>query len=528
MRLEPSRAGATIGHGLGTSLVITVIAVVELNPHGALARYVPDPITSILSGTTALTVAAVLVCLTATATVANGLRWRTARAVERFSNDPALVSVMPTAPKACPRAATRPRLTVDEVRPPLFRQRPRPLRRATETQNVVGRRPLSILYLRVFENRVRARTFVRGAWREFGHVHLLRTAAAVDPAEFRAAQRAKRLGRLFLSSSAALDAALAEVPQAPHAPGWRRERTIAGSSVAVRDRYGSYPVRSLICHGTFWRAAVAELLPPRVDLVVLDLSGFLPDNAGTAYELQTVVDTVPIARVLLLADPYSDIGFLRGEVEAAWENMAAGSPNAGAPHRQVTVEIAVVDRYYRRTYQSSSGTTQQSRLELHAVRAQTRWLLARAHRRLDGLPTPSGRSGAGHRQPPQPADPPPPPTPPATPPPPPQRRAGALTAAVLAVLAVLIAVAVLILAPSRVPGWVPLGGHGIAATVRPGDGYVVRSGPSMVAERVDVLHGGTAVAVDCLDGSWARLTDPHPGRYVAAKGLDLATHPSPC
>ncbi len=64
-----------------------------------------------------------------------------------------------------------------------------------EHRNVVGRHPLSILYLRVFENQPRARTFVRGAWREFGYVHLLRSATAVDPATFRKAKRRAEASR---------------------------------------------------------------------------------------------------------------------------------------------------------------------------------------------------------------------------------------------------------------------------------------------------------------------------------------------
>ena len=45
------------------------------------------------------------------------------------------------------------------------------------------------------------------------------------------------------------------------------------------------------------------------DLVVLDLSGFTPDNLGVRYELQRVIDKVPIERVILLADRRSDRNF---------------------------------------------------------------------------------------------------------------------------------------------------------------------------------------------------------------------------
>ena len=66
----------------------------------------------------------------------------------------------------------------------------RPRQRVTRDRNVVGLPPLQIVYLRVFENGARARTFVRGGWCEFGYVRLLRSAASVSPAEYRASRRA--------------------------------------------------------------------------------------------------------------------------------------------------------------------------------------------------------------------------------------------------------------------------------------------------------------------------------------------------
>ena len=302
--------------------------------------------------------------------------------VKRLAEDPALAGLLPPdeADERRPVAPHRPDLRVEFVSKPWFGGQPRPLHRVEEHRNVVGRRPLSILYLRVFENQPRARTFIKGAWREFGYVHLLRSATAVDPATFRKAREGGGLPALFIASDDRLNAALAGAPTAPMPRGWHRERTIAGSTVLVRDRYAAYPVRSLICHGTYWKRAIALLLA-RSDLVVLDLSGYLPRNDGTRYELQRLVDTVPFERVVLVADPRSGKRFLRAELTRAWDNMAAGSPNAGVG--VATVEIAIIDYYRRFERQTSSGTTEQTRLELHARRSETRWLLARVSSRLE-------------------------------------------------------------------------------------------------------------------------------------------------
>ena len=101
---------------------------------------------------------------------------------------------------------------------------------------------------------------------------------------------------------------------------------------------GKYPVKPLLCHGSFWKAAV-DLLLARVDLVVLDLTGYLPEHAGTRYELQRVIDRYPIEQVTLLAQPTSDRRFLTAQIHSAWAQMAEASPNAGTELRTAHVMV---------------------------------------------------------------------------------------------------------------------------------------------------------------------------------------------
>ena len=88
-------------------------------------------------------------------------------------------------------------------------------RRVNRNTNVLGRPPMQIVYLRVFENRVRNRNFARGAWREFGYVHLLRSAASVSPAE---ARRIKAQPRLLLQRRDEVRAVLDTAEAAPLPP----------------------------------------------------------------------------------------------------------------------------------------------------------------------------------------------------------------------------------------------------------------------------------------------------------------------
>jgi hypothetical protein len=104
-------------------------------------------------------------------------------------------------------------------------------------------------------------------------------------------------------------------------------RNVGDGEIRVEDAAGSYPVRALLIHGSFWQATL-DLLLDRVNVVVLDLSGYQRENVGTGFELQRVVDRFPFERIALIADEHSDEVFLEAQVREAWTHMAAGSPNA--------------------------------------------------------------------------------------------------------------------------------------------------------------------------------------------------------
>jgi hypothetical protein len=387
LRLEATRRGATIGYAILTLAALAASATATWyhdNP-GHLPGAVPAAATTI-----AAVAAAVLALMLLAAVVVNGNRWHLARAVERLSNDPYLTRSRPeqSPPEFLPRARQIPALEVELVRPRKL-PRPRRLRRVTATANVTGDRPLSVAYLRLFENQARTHTFMQGAWREFGYVHFLRSAASVTPAEFRHAKSTGNPRGMFLVSREQFLGELAKSPPAPSAKRRHVFRDIAPRAIRVRDRYGSYPPMGHLCHGMIWKLAIDELLR-RVDLVVLDLSGFTPRNRGTEYELQRVIDRFPVERVIFLADTSSDREFLRSQILAAWKKMAAGSPNAGAQPRKAC--LAVTD-HYRQPQRAPvmTGAPGQGQVmmqqpagppRLEASRRQSRRLVAEAQRRV--------------------------------------------------------------------------------------------------------------------------------------------------
>ncbi len=150
------------------------------------------------------------------------------------------------------------------------------LRALTPTTNIIGLPRLEIAYLRLFNNEHRHVSFVKGAWREFGSVSTLRSAVSMTSKE---ARRSRRAG---LESAVRDDEATARgrTRRRGNAPSFGVSRVDAGPTrVRVRDRYGAYPMRSILCANATWRVAVDRLLDT-ADIVVLDLSGYTDRQQG--------------------------------------------------------------------------------------------------------------------------------------------------------------------------------------------------------------------------------------------------------
>jgi hypothetical protein len=382
--LEPSRATATIG-----CVVLLLIAALVVGGAVSYESWRPDVQTELFGdvsdGTLAIVagVAGLVGVAAVLGAIVNGRRWRTSRAVKRLSENPLVAGFLPdfgAVSRPVQPASAVPPLDVRVVKPSKLPKPAAKLRHVTVEANVIGRPPLHIAYLRLFENQPRLRTFLDGPWREFGYVYLLKSAAAVTPAELRAARRDGDVAGLFVTTRERLIGELAAHRDVPNPKGRLRIRRVAASTIRVRDRYGSYPIRAVLCHGTFWRQAVDELLA-RVDLAVVDLSGYTDKNAGTRYEVQRVIDRMPIERVVFLADQRSKTRFLHSELDVAWSQMAAGSPNEGIAPR--TAIVAVTDDFRTTSQQNQQGGTDTVQVRLVARRRPTRRLVAMAQQRVE-------------------------------------------------------------------------------------------------------------------------------------------------
>jgi hypothetical protein len=379
LHLEPSRGGSAIAYFIFFGLMGVACAAVVAYGVDMWPASIERPDVEVSDGVL-FAVGGVTAALSLTALALgfyNLSRWRLARAVLRASNSPLLGQALPSHQTAVAEriAVQPPPLEVRFVKPRKLDKPPKPLMRVTVNTNVIGLPPVNITYLRLFDNQPRARTFLESSWREFGYVHLLRAATSVTRGEFKRARRLPSLDQMFVHDDAALDAVLHSAPRAPLPAGRIVLPDVAPTRVKVRDRYGSYPIRAILCHGEYWQRAVDVLLGS-AGLVVLDLSGFTDRNAGAAYELQRVIDLVPIERIIVLCDEGSSKKFVERSIREAWAQMNATSPNA-LPHPRLVI-VGISD-YYRRS-QSQDGNQQTNRVRLVSHRRHSRRLATLAYR----------------------------------------------------------------------------------------------------------------------------------------------------
>ncbi|NJO67726.1 MAG: hypothetical protein HC826_02020 [Rhodospirillales bacterium] len=177
--------------------------------------------------------------------------------------------------------------------------------------------PVPLLLLRVFgfQRRTERLFGILGArWRYAGSIQLIAAtdlaSATIDPGEFLNFVSG-RLRHTFIHNGADLDRRLAEVDQRP-------------------DPDGRFRVNEFFCTDDTWRAAAVRLMEAS-RFVVMDLRGFSPDNKGCIFELQALLDALPLPLLALLIDDNSNLAFLEQTLADCWKRLASPSPNAGSP-----------------------------------------------------------------------------------------------------------------------------------------------------------------------------------------------------
>jgi len=147
-------------------------------------------------------------------------------------------------------------------------------------------------------------------WRYAGSVQLIAgpdlATTTIEPHEFLDFLRG-RLARRFIDGPETMDRRFAEVDLAP-------------------DHDGRFRVNEFFCYDDTWRAVLRRLATTS-DVAVMDLRGFSRQHAGLAFEIQALIHTVELARILILVDASTDQAHLAEIAEDAWRTLPADSPN---------------------------------------------------------------------------------------------------------------------------------------------------------------------------------------------------------
>jgi hypothetical protein len=98
-------------------------------------------------------------------------------------------------------------------------------------------------------------------------------------------------------------------------------------SCFLPDPDGRYRVNEFFCRDGMWRETVTKLMA-QSDLVAMDLRAFTSEKKGCLFELGTLINEVPLHRVVLLIDRTTDEPFLRRSLTDFWREMNPQSPNA--------------------------------------------------------------------------------------------------------------------------------------------------------------------------------------------------------
>lgn len=186
-------------------------------------------------------------------------------------------------------------------------------------------RDARLLVLRVFSLGKRSEELfdaVTRHWRYLGDVRLISgpdlAATTVEPHEF-LDFLSGRLDRQFIDGTAILEQRIKEMDTRP-------------------DFDGRFRVNDFFCHDDTWQMTLRRLVKAS-DVVLMDLRGFSPQNAGCAYELHELVGTAPLERVVIATDATTDAGFLEQTLRNAWRAMPPDSPNRSAEARAQTVRL---------------------------------------------------------------------------------------------------------------------------------------------------------------------------------------------
>jgi hypothetical protein len=191
--------------------------------------------------------------------------------------------------------------------------------------------PVRLLLLRTFGTRQRSTRLLRDVtaqWRWIGSVELITgtdvATEVLEPHEFLDFLR-RRLASHFVVAVDQVQQRVQELDLLP-------------------DRDGRFRVNDLLCHTDTWQPTVQALLDD-IDAVLVDLRGLTAHNGGVLTEIEYLVASVPLQKVVAVLDESTDLGVLQWVLDRA----AGASPASSPLHADPSPALRVVALTGRRS-----------------------------------------------------------------------------------------------------------------------------------------------------------------------------------
>jgi hypothetical protein len=182
-------------------------------------------------------------------------------------------------------------------------------------------RNLKLLLLRVFSLGRRSEQLFDALsmhWRYAGSIQMIAgpdlATTTIEPHEF-LDFLGGQLDRRFIDSRQGLDLRISEMDVKP-------------------DRDGRFRVNDFFCYDDTWKMTLSRLVSES-NAVLMDLRSFSQQNAGCIFEINEVIEVMPLERLLFLIDDTTDELFLRQTVQQSWHRISPTSPNRLSPSGQL-------------------------------------------------------------------------------------------------------------------------------------------------------------------------------------------------
>lgn len=98
-------------------------------------------------------------------------------------------------------------------------------------------------------------------------------------------------------------------------------------------RDARFQVNDFFCRADTWKAVLSRLVDES-DVVLMDLRGF-SGQTGCAYEINELINTVPLQRVIFIIENEKDKNYLLQAAHASWQRIKPSSPNRASQSTQL-------------------------------------------------------------------------------------------------------------------------------------------------------------------------------------------------